>query len=85
MSHPAEKHFSRRNMPLAIVAACKHCQHTDTVKKGSKPGRGWGMREGNKQRGRMIQHIKSAHPDLLSDAPENASLYIPNPNLIANP
>lgn len=63
-----EQHFERVNRPLAIVAWCKLCDFRDTVRKErtGTAGRGWGMREGNKQRGRMIQHIKTAHPEVLT-------------------
>lgn len=61
----ADKFFIRKDMPRAIVAYCKLCKHSDVVMKERNPGRGWGMREGNKQRGRMIQHVKDAHPDAL--------------------
>lgn len=44
--------------PFAIVRVCGVCGHTEKVAKG-RPGvgRGYGMREGNKARGRMIKHI----------------------------
>ena len=61
----ADQFFVRKDMPNGIVGTCKLCKHADVVKKVRNPGRGWGMREGNKQRGRMIQHIKSAHPEKL--------------------
>jgi hypothetical protein len=32
---------------------------------GGRLGRGQGMREGNKQRGILIQHIKAEHPEVL--------------------
>ncbi len=67
MFHPAEHFFTRYNGPFAIVAGCNLCKHVDTFRK-PRPGtvgRGWGMREGNKQRGRMIQHVKKAHPEVL--------------------
>lgn len=65
MAHSAEQFFTRHNGASAITAGCKLCKHIDIVKKVRNPGRGWGMREGNKQRGRMIQHIKDAHPEVL--------------------
>lgn len=59
--------FSRFDGPFAIVGSCHHCKFTDTVRKAPKgtAGRGWGMREGNKQRGRMIQHAREAHADRI--------------------
>jgi hypothetical protein len=68
VSVPADKHFKRYNGVFAITAQCSHCKHMDIVRK-ERPGmagRGWGMREGNKQRGRMIQHVKAEHPDVLN-------------------
>lgn len=68
MTVPADKHFVRYDGPFAIVAKCHHCRHMDVVRKERNPGRGWGMREGNKQRGRMIQHVKTEHPEKLNNA-----------------
>lgn len=65
--HKAEKFFTRRNLPRGIAADCKLCRHYEVVLKVANPGRGWGLREGNKQRGRMIQHVKEAHPEALKD------------------
>lgn len=67
MTHPAEAFFTRKDLPRGIVAACKLCKHFDVVKKlpAGTAGRGWGMREGNKQRGRMIQHVKADHPETV--------------------
>lgn len=63
---PADKFFGRHNGPRAIVGACRLCKHVDVVPKERNPGRGWGMREGNKQRGRMIQHVKQVHPEAFA-------------------
>ncbi len=53
--------------PLAVVRTCLLCKHADVRRKhpaGRAPlGRGQGMSEGNKQRGRMIAHFKAEHPD----------------------
>jgi len=45
---------------MATVRVCDICGHIEKVVKG-RPGvgRGYGMREGNKARGRMIQHINA--------------------------
>jgi hypothetical protein len=66
--HPADRFFNRFDGPFAITAGCKLCKHVDVVRKERSPGRGWGMREGNKQRGRMIQHVKACHPDVLASS-----------------
>ena len=48
--------------PLAVVRVCDICGHIEKVAVGVPGvGRGYGMREGNKARGRMIQHINSKH------------------------
>ena len=48
--------------PFAVVRACDFCEHLEKVLVGLPcAGRGYGMREGNKARGRMIQHIKAEH------------------------
>jgi hypothetical protein len=57
-----QKYFRTFSGPFAVVRACNFCNHVETVKKGIPgAGRGYGMREGNKARGRMIQHIKENH------------------------
>jgi len=58
-----EQHVDTLRRPLGTVRVCKHCGHTETVKASPGAGRGYGMREGNKARGRMIQHLKDSHPD----------------------
>lgn len=65
-----DPHFRTLEGPYAVVRACNHCSHTETVKKGVRGvGRGYGMREGNKARGRIIQHIKEFHADKLDATP----------------
>lgn len=59
-------HFTNLYGPFAVVRKCNHCDHTEIVKTGKKwVGRGYGFREGNKARGRMIQHIKANHQDKI--------------------
>jgi hypothetical protein len=66
----AEDHYGSREGPMAVVRYCLHCKHMEIVRKGMRGvGRGYGMREGNKARGRMIEHIKKSHPEL---APKGA-------------
>ena len=66
---PAEIYFKTVTGPLATVRVCIVCGHKEIVRKGIRgAGRGYGMREGNKARGRMIQHIKSEHPEVLRQA-----------------
>lgn len=51
--------------PMAKVRYCKvpGCKFHVTVRKGLRNvGRGYGMKYGNKARGEIIQHIKTAHP-----------------------
>jgi len=68
--HWADDFYTYRDGPLAIVRSCNLCRFFDLVKKAPQgsAGRGWGMREGNKQRGRLIQHIKTAHPEAKPQA-----------------
>lgn len=55
--------FTVHEGPLAVVRQCTLCKHFELVRKGLRGvGRGYGMREGNKARGRIIQHIKLNHP-----------------------
>lgn len=50
--------------PMAVVRACDFCGHIEKIPVGVPGvGKGYGMREGNKARGRMIQHIKDKHAD----------------------
>lgn len=64
----ADKFIASVDGPFAIVRTCKICKHTDVLRKprAGDRGRGWGFREGNKQRGRLIQHIREKHPEALS-------------------
>jgi len=59
--------FSKVAGPLATLRVCNFCKHVETVRHGGI-GRGYGMREGNKARGRMIQHVKAQHPAELAAA-----------------
>lgn len=53
---------------LGVSRCCKLCKFMDQRRKVRGGGRGSGMREGNKQRGRLIQHIKSEHPEEYAEA-----------------
>jgi hypothetical protein len=62
-----EDFFKTQIGPLATIRSCTApgCNFTVKVKKGNPSvGRGYGMREGNKARGKIIQHIKQDHPEL---------------------
>ena len=50
---------------FAIGRTCTLCGFGVTRLKERYPGRGWGMREGNKLRGQLIQHIKQTHPEVI--------------------
>lgn len=63
--HPAEKFVTTTVGPSAVSRGCKLCKFYHVRKRIPGSGRGAGMREGNKQRGILIQHIKSAHPEVL--------------------
>ena len=57
-----DEHYKTYHGPVAVVRACNYCRHIEKVPVGrAGVGRGYGMREGNKARGRMIQHIKDHH------------------------
>jgi hypothetical protein len=63
----AAEHFTTVEGPFAVLRCCNHCRHVEKVQKGLRgAGRGYGMREGNKARGRMIEHINTVHQDKLS-------------------
>jgi hypothetical protein len=54
--------------PFAVVRQCLICGHIEKVKRGVYGvGRGYGFREGNKARGRIIQHIREKHPEKLKN------------------
>jgi len=63
MLHPAERFIRVYEGPTRIVRACTLCGWYDTRRRGV--GRGAGFAEGNKQRGRAIQHIKQEHLETL--------------------
>ncbi len=59
--HPSEEKYGIvMKGPFGVTRSCRLCKWYDFRPRGA--GRGTGMREGNKQRGRLIQHIKVAHP-----------------------
>ena len=62
-SHPAEQYIKTVVGPFAIVKSCTICGFSDSRKPGY--GRGSGMRAGNQSRGRIIQHIKAEHPEVI--------------------
>lgn len=66
MSHPVDQFIVKYESGLSLVRACRLCGHVDTVRKlpRGRAGRGWGFREGNKQRGRLIQHVLENHPQV---------------------
>lgn len=72
---PADSLYKTYEGPLAVIRACSCCKHFEIVRKGLHgAGRGYGMREGNKARGRIIQHIKTAHPERYAEAVKAARL-----------
>ncbi len=68
--HPAEAFVATYVGPLAVTRACKLCKFHHTRKRIAGGGRGSGMREGNKQRGILIQHVKATHPEALMSRSE---------------
>lgn len=67
--HADDLMFKVSTGPLAVIRQCLHCKHFEIVRKGLPGvGRGYGMREGNKARGRIIQHVKTAHPEQYAAA-----------------
>jgi len=50
--------------PMAIARGCRLCSFVDCRPRGR--GRGAGFREGNKQRGRVHQHMNAEHPNALT-------------------
>ena len=64
--HWADRYIGVGEGPTAVVRYCKvkGCKFALTRRKIRGAGRGAGFREGNKQRGEMIQHVKLVHPHL---------------------
>lgn len=56
------EHFATTRYSMASIRKCNHCGHVE-IYRYTGGHRGAGMVGGNKARGRMIQHLKSAHPD----------------------
>ena len=56
--HKIDGHF-------AVGRSCTICSYGVVKRKERNPGRGWGMREGNILRGKVIQHIKETHSELI--------------------
>jgi hypothetical protein len=68
-----EEFFTVKEGGIAVTRRCLFCDNTEIVRKGLQGvGRGYGMREGNKARGRAIQHVKSAHPEEYASAKERS-------------
>ena len=56
--------FTSVSGPMASVRCCVICGHIEKFPKGVQGvGRGYGLAQGSKSQGRMIQHIKAEHPD----------------------
>ena len=52
--------FRTRKGSLAVVRICNFCGYKIVLRTGLPGvGRGYGLREGNKARGKMIQHCKT--------------------------
>lgn len=65
--------FSTFKGPAAVVRNCKCCKHFELVKKGLRgAGRSYGFVAGNKARGMMIQHFKTAHPERYAELGKEA-------------
>lgn len=71
-SHPVETLITVAAGPFGVARACKLCRFHSFRPKVPGAGRGAGFREGNKQRGIVIQHIKAEHPAEYSAAMANA-------------
>ena len=62
--------------PMASVRGCLLCKHYESIPVNRRNvGRGYGMREGNKARGKMIQHIKECHPRELEAVAGDVGKY----------
>jgi len=56
------EHYTVTRSAMASIRVCKYCKHSE-IYKYTGGHRGAGMVGGNKANGRMIQHLKAAHPD----------------------
>ena len=54
--------FHTAKGPFGIVRVCNFCEYKIILRTGLRgAGRGYGFREGNKARGKMIQHYNKMH------------------------
>ena len=54
--------FRTSKGPFGIVRICRFCEYKVVLKTGLRgAGRGYGFCEGNKARGKMIQHYNKTH------------------------
>ena len=86
MAHPAEKYVTTTIGPSAVVRGCKLCKFYHVRKRvflGGRLGRGQGMREGNKQRGILIQHIKAGGLVAVAVSSANRSRSLPDVPTVA--
>jgi hypothetical protein len=69
MPHWSDPHIKKLETPMGVVRSCRvpGCKFFVFRRKFYGSGRGEGFREGNKQRGALIQHLKTAHPELVPD------------------
>ena len=72
MAHWADEFIGCKEGPLAVVRWCRLCDFHDVRRKTEGLGRGAGFRYGNQQRGRLIQHVKTAHPEKAPHKPQDA-------------
>lgn len=68
-SHWAQQYIRDVDGPFSHGRFCAVCGHLVSRRKPlpGHRGRGYGFRVGNQLRGEMIQHIKTAHPELKPD------------------
>lgn len=64
MSDILEQYTVKTEGPMGISRGCKLCKFYHYRPRGR--GRGAGMREGNKQRGVLYQHMKDEHPEIFN-------------------
>jgi hypothetical protein len=67
MSHPAQKFIFEKHGPMGSIRSCTLCNSRKPFTVFIRKGTG-GFVNGNRARGELIQHIKTAHPEQLAGA-----------------
>lgn len=73
--NPLDQLIGRSQGPSGVVRWCRvpGCRFFLYRRTGAGGGRGEGFREGNRQRGEMIRHLRAEHPEAVEQQIRRAS------------